>query len=84
MSGELLVMMAKFMPEDKLVEDIIEKAQEYKMMPDDKEKRMSLAASCALFGAKISIEGKDTIEVLRELKQAEQTKDFLNPDKNPQ
>lgn len=69
----LLLLLAKEMPEENLLEKLSEAIEAHKIAPTEKTKE-SLAFYCSLMATRFATEGRDTFDVIKEF---EQRKDLI-------
>jgi len=66
---ELLIILAKAMPEEMIIEKIIEHAVKYK--DGDKEQRHHLEVACQLLLTKSTFEGKEAMDAIADIQRIE-------------
>lgn len=74
---ELLLLMGKLMPEDKLIEMIAKDATEYGLTKNPETKKKMLT-TCMILLAKEATEGKDIKEVANSLEETKRIHERLN------
>lgn len=75
---ELIVLLAKAIPEEKILSDMKEALINYQVSGSDDDKK-SLEIQCMLFSTKSSLGDKDPMEMIDELNTLEKGKELLSP-----
>ncbi len=78
---ELMILAAKLLPEDSLLDDLIEAATNYKA-DKTKENRSKLGMFSILISTRFATEGKDAMDVIGEMDTAQRGMDLLKTTKS--